>query len=52
MVMMLPFLTSAMSIWFGIRGRRQACLVLWLLTIVIFAAWCGVHMTDPLALSL
>lgn len=52
MVMMLPFLTGAMSVWFGMRGRRQACLWFWLFTIVIFAAWCRFHMTDPLALSL
>ncbi|MGN6660496.1 MAG: DUF5993 family protein [Achromobacter mucicolens] len=24
----------------------------WLLTLVIFAAWCNYHMTSPLALSL
>jgi hypothetical protein len=50
--MMLPFLTGAISIWCGIRGRRQACIGFWLLTIVIFGLWSRFHMTDPLALSL
>jgi hypothetical protein len=52
MVMMLPFLTGMASVWFGITGRRTMCLWLWALTLAIFAAWCGVHMTDPLSLSL
>jgi len=49
--MMLPFLTAAVSAWLGLRGRRKACLWVWLLTLIVFAAWCKVHMTDPLGLS-
>ncbi|WP_460874223.1 DUF5993 family protein [Paralcaligenes ginsengisoli] len=52
MIMMLPFLTGIMSIWFGIRGQRRACLWFWLLSSIIFLAWCKVHMNDPLILSL
>lgn len=52
MIMMLPFLTGVVSIWFGIQGRRRACLWFWLLTLAIFAAWCRFHMTDPLTLTL
>lgn len=52
MIMMLPFLTAMLAVWFGIRGQRPACLALWLLTLAIFAAWCNFHMSDSLGLSL
>jgi hypothetical protein len=52
MIMMLPFLTGMLTVWFGIRGQRRMCLSLWFITLVIFAAWCHVHMTDPLGFSL
>lgn len=52
MIMMLPFLTGMLAVWFGIRGQRPACFSLWLFTMVIFAVWCKFHMTDPLGLSL
>jgi hypothetical protein len=52
MVMMLPFVTGTLAVWFGLVGRRRPCVTFWLLTLVIFAAWCNYHMTSPLALSL
>jgi hypothetical protein len=52
MIMMLPFLSGMLAVWFGIKGRRTACVTLWFITLAIFAAWCNVHMTDPLAVSL
>lgn len=52
MVMMLPFVTGMLAVWFGLVGRRRPCVTFWLLTVVIFAAWCNYHMTSPLALSL
>lgn len=52
MIMMLPFLSGLLATWFGIRGRRGACVGLWLLTLVIFVAWCKYHMTSALPISL
>jgi len=52
MVMMLPFLTGAIAVWYALRGRRHASLWAWTLTLLVFAAWCRFHMTDPLGLSL
>ncbi|OWT66217.1 DUF5993 family protein [Candidimonas nitroreducens] len=51
-VMMLPFLTAAIALWLGLTGRRSPCLWLWLLTSIIFAAWCYQHMTGTLSISL
>jgi hypothetical protein len=52
MVMMLPFMTGTLAVWFGLVGRRRPCVTFWLLTLAIFAVWCRYHMTSPLALSL
>ncbi|MGN6458594.1 MAG: DUF5993 family protein [Achromobacter mucicolens] len=52
MVMMLPFVTGTLAVWFGLVGRRRPCVTFWLLTLVNFAAWFNYHMTSPLALSL
>ena len=52
MIMMLPFLTGLLAAFCGVRGQRRLCISLWLLTVLIFAAWCDFHMTDPLGLSL
>lgn len=52
MIMMLPFLTAVLAIWFAIRGQRSACISLWLVTLVIFAAWSQYHMTGTLPVSL
>jgi hypothetical protein len=52
MVMMLPFLTAAIALWLGLTGRRNPCLWLWLLTLIIFAVWCRQHMTSTLPISL
>lgn len=52
MVMMLPFVTGTLAVWFGLTGRRRPCVTFWLLTLVLFAAWSQYHMTSPLALSL
>lgn len=49
--MMLPFLSATVAIWFGLRGNRRRCLWAWLATLVIYVAWCKLHMTDPLNLS-
>lgn len=52
MIMMLPFLTGLVAVWFGVLGRRRPCVTFWLLTLAIFGVWCQYHMTSPLALSL
>ncbi|WP_179283245.1 MULTISPECIES: DUF5993 family protein [Bordetella] len=52
MIMMLPFVLGMLAVWFGIRGRRSACFALWIVTLLVFAAWANHHMTDPLRLSL
>ena len=52
MVMMLPFVFGMLAVWFGIRGKRGACFALWVLTLIVFAAWANYHMTDALRLSL
>jgi len=52
MIMMLPFLTGLVAVWFGVAGKRRPCVTFWVLTLLIFAAWCQHHMTSPLALSL
>lgn len=51
MIMMLPFLTGSVAVWFGVLGKRRPCVTFWLLTLALFAAWCHYHMTSPLALS-
>lgn len=52
MVMMLPFVLGTVAVWFGIRGKRDACFAMWILTLLVFAVWCNFHMTDALNLSL
>jgi hypothetical protein len=52
MVMMLPFLLGTIAVWYGIRGKRDLCFALWILTLVVFAIWCNYHMTAALTLSL
>ncbi|MER1968919.1 DUF5993 family protein [Castellaniella sp. GW247-6E4] len=52
MIMMLPFLSALLSVWFAIRGRRGACIGLWLATLLIFTAWSRYHMTGVLPISL
>lgn len=52
MIMMLPFLTGLVAVWFGMLGKRRACVAFWLITLLVFAAWCQFHMNSPLALSL
>jgi len=50
MVMMLPFFTASLAIWFGLRGRREPCLWVWLLTALIYLIWCNYHMSNHLDL--
>ncbi|MGN6658804.1 MAG: DUF5993 family protein, partial [Achromobacter mucicolens] len=50
MVMMLPFVTGTLAVWFGLVGRRRPSVKFWLLTLVIFSAWCNYHKNTPLAL--
>lgn len=52
MIMMLPFVLGMLAVWFGIRGRREACCTLWVLTLIVFAVWAHYHMTEALRLSL
>lgn len=52
MIMMLPFLTGLVAVWFGLLGKRRPCVAFWLITLGVFATWCQFHMTSPLALSL
>jgi len=52
MIMMLPFLTALLAIGFAISGRRGACIGLWVVTVLVFAAWCQYHMTGVLPISL
>ncbi|MBC2768535.1 DUF5993 family protein [Pusillimonas minor] len=52
MIMVLPFITLTIAIWLGMAGRRAACIWAWVVSFVIFAAWCNFHITDPLGLSL
>lgn len=51
MIMVLPFITLALTIWLGITGRRRASLSGWLISLIIFGMWCSYHMTDALPLS-
>lgn len=51
MIMMLPFLTGMLAVWFGIRYRRGWCLWLWFITLLIFVASAKFHMTDSLGFS-
>lgn len=52
MVMMLPFLLGMIAVWFGMRGKRDACFALWILTLIVFVLSCRFHMSDALHLSL
>ena len=52
MIMMLPFLTCAIAMWYGMMGMRRPSVVFWLLSLGLFIAWCSVHMSTFLALSL
>jgi hypothetical protein len=52
MIMMLPFLTGMLGVWFGIRGLRAMCITFWLITLAIFIVWARFHITDPLGFSL
>jgi len=52
MVMMLPFLTGLLAVWFGLAGRRGASLVCWGLTLVLLLLWSRIHMTDSLTITL
>ncbi|MFC6633762.1 DUF5993 family protein [Microbulbifer taiwanensis] len=50
--MMLPFVTSLLSAWFAWRGRRDASIGWWFVTLAIYIAWCFYHMTSSLNISL
>ncbi len=52
MVMMLPFLSALLAIWFTLRGNRPYTIRTWIFTFVIFLVWMQYHMTDKLSLSL
>ena len=52
MVMMLPFLSTLLAIWFTLRGNRPYTIRTWIFTFVIFLVWMQYHMTDKLSISL
>lgn len=52
MVMMLPFLTATLAIWFSIRGKRSVALTSWVITFIIYLGWLKYHITDKLNISL
>lgn len=52
MIMMLPFVLGMLAVWFGIRGKRGACFALWVLSLIVLAAWARYHMTDAMPLAL
>jgi hypothetical protein len=52
MIMMLPFLTGMLGVWFGIRGLRGMSITFWFITLVIFGVWANFHITEPLGFSL
>lgn len=47
MLMMLPFLSGALAVWFGILGKRRPCFALWLVTLAVFAVGAHRYMTGP-----
>ena len=49
--MMLPFVTTLISAWFGMRGRRSACLWFWLITLILVAVACSGHISHALQVS-
>lgn len=52
MLMMLPFLSGALAVWFGILGKRRPCFALWLVTLSVFAVGAHRYMTGPVPLPL
>jgi len=52
MIMMLPFLTSALAVWYGMLGKRRPCFTLWLATLLIFVAGARLHLAEPFVLAL
>ncbi len=52
MIMMLPFLTAMLAIFFGIRGQRNTAITIWIITFIIYLAWMNYHFTDKLNISL
>ncbi|GAB1575456.1 hypothetical protein BPNSA17_02890 [Bordetella petrii] len=48
MIMMLPFLTSALAVLYGMLGKRRPCFTLWLATLLVFAAGARLHLAQPL----
>ncbi|MCD0505910.1 DUF5993 family protein [Bordetella petrii] len=52
MIMMLPFLTSAMAVWYAMLGKRRPCFTLWLATLAIFVAGARLHLAEPFVLAL
>jgi uncharacterized membrane protein len=51
MIMMLPFFTALLAIFFGMRGQRTVAITAWAVTFVIYLGWLKYHMTDQLNLS-
>lgn len=52
MVMVLPFLTGALAVCYGILGKRPACFILWVLTLGMSVAWAYSHLEGSLPLAL
>ncbi|WP_019938303.1 hypothetical protein [Bordetella sp. FB-8] len=47
MMMLFPLLTAMLAICYGIRGRRPACVVFWLLTLGLCVAWACANIDGP-----
>jgi len=50
MAMMLPFFTGAAAAWYALRGRRQASLWAWTLTLLALAAYAARQVAGTLPL--
>jgi hypothetical protein len=52
MIMMLPFFTAMLAIFFGMRGQRKVAITTWVITFIIYLEWMNYHFTDKLNISL
>ena len=52
MIMMLPFLTALLAIFFGLRGQRNFSIATWVITFLIYLQWMNYHFSDKLNISL
>ncbi|WP_251863648.1 DUF5993 family protein [Achromobacter sp. Marseille-Q4962] len=50
-IIVLPFLAGLAAVWFGMLGRRRACVALWLVSLAVFGVGLRLHLGAPLGLS-